>query len=149
MLYLKKGKRKQKAKKDIICYRLLILNNDSRFLDLKGCAEDNPDIIYWANIKSDLFFKQNGWRNNGEHLGERIVLGGYKSFDTLETLKKFWYHMVPLELGHEPGHLGLVAVKCTIPKGAEYYEGTHDSNCFNGYVSKNIQMNEIVEYLNN
>ena len=164
MLYIPKGKRKQIATKDIISYRLFILDNHSNLITIPGCKEENceimntfTDYIYEPKWKSEKISTHTYHLDNDKLVDHyfygRNIIGGYYSFEAIENIERFWYHFLPFEFGDEPGYKGLVIVKCIIPKGTEYYKGSINSSSegdshFSGYISKKLRIEGIVKELN-
>ena len=142
MLYI--NEQKKTAEEDILCYRLMLINNKSELIDFKD-NKYQQNINYqfskdWVVEEYDSYYKKKNLTHIGPKFGERLILdGGYDSFDTLEMAKKFCYHMIP------KNEDDIIIAECIIPKGSEYYKGFHDSNCFNGYKSKNIIIKNVVE----
>ena len=143
MLYI--NEQKKTAEEDILCYRLMLINNKSELIDFKD-NKYQQNINYqfpkdWVVEEYDSYYKKRNLTHIGPKFGERLILdGGYDSFDTLEMAKKFCYHMI------QKNGSDIIITECIIPKESEYYKGFHDSNCFNGYKSKNIIIKNVVEH---
>ena len=91
--------RKKTAAEDILCYRLMLINNKSELIDFKD-NKYQQNINYqfskdWVVEEYDSYYKKRNLTHIGPKFSERLILdGGYDSFDTLEMAKKFCYHMI-------------------------------------------------------
>lgn len=112
-------KKPQIATEDIICYK--IIHKDMTSLFYKEFKWELGKV-YHTEMKTTLssFFMN------------IMVEQGFHSYSTLKATREGYYS------SSEP----CIAVKCTIPKGSEYYTGSHGIR--DGYASERIILNEII-----
>ena len=112
-------KEPQIATKDIICYK--IIHKDMTSLFHKEFKWEFGKVYHTEMTTNHCSFFKN-----------TMVEQGFHSFSTLKATREGYYSSA------EP----CIAVKCTIPKGSEYYKGSHGVR--DGYASDKIILNEII-----
>jgi hypothetical protein len=117
---LKTEQRKPKiATEDIICYK--IIHKDMTSLFHKEFKWEFGKVYHTEMTTTRISF-----------LTHTMVEQGFHSYSTLKATRKGYYS------SSEP----CIVVKCTIPKGSEYYTGNHGVR--DGYASEKIIINEII-----
>ena len=114
-----KQKRPQVATEDIICYKVIHKNMTSLFH--KEFKWEFGKVYHTEMTTTHSSFFMN-----------IMVEQGFHSYSTLKATREGYYS------SSEP----CIAVKCTIPKGSEYYTGNHGVR--DGYTSDKIILNEII-----
>lgn len=112
-------KEPQIATKDIICYK--IIHKDMTSLFHKEFKWEFGKLYHTEMTTNHCSFFKN-----------TMVEQGFHSFSTLKATREGYYSSA------EP----CIAVKCTIPKGSEYYKGSHGVR--DGYTSDKLILNEIM-----
>lgn len=107
------------AKKDIICYKVICKDMSSLF----------HNDFKWTFGK--MYYSWMEAVNNIEDCDKEIHQA-FHSYETLEDLKKAYFSAT----------CPCLTVKCTIPKGSEFYKGTHDD--LKGYASNQLIINEVI-----
>lgn len=107
----------QIATEDIICYK--IIHKDMTSLFHKEFKWEFGKV-YHTEMATPPFFMY------------IVIEQGFHSYSTLKGTREGYYHST------EP----CIAVKCTIPKGSEYYTGSHGTR--DGYASNKLIVNEIM-----
>jgi hypothetical protein len=113
----------QIATEDIICYKVICKDMSSLF---------HPEFKWefgkvYHTVMTPSF---------SSFLMKTLVEKGFHSYSTLDGTREAYYSST------EP----CIAVKCTIPKGSEYYTGNHGGvrKGYAGYASGKIIINEII-----
>lgn len=109
----------QIATEDITCYK--VIHKDMTSLFHKEFKWEFGKV-YHTEMTTDLSY----------FFMVIMVEQGFHSYSTLKATREGYY------CSSEP----CIAVKCTIPKGSEYYTGSHGVR--DGYVSEKIILNEII-----
>lgn len=150
MCLIVKNDKPKIAKKDITCYKLLMV----RVGDFMGNEWTkhylSPFLNYpWWNI-GETATDRAEWRIDkfpwlasiglGYDFRYKIGQGGFHTFKRRKTA---------LRVGENAGFLAppsenFVVVKCTIPKGTEYYYG-ENSDGEKSYCSKSLKLEHIIE----
>lgn len=127
------------ARKDIVCYKVLI----SRYGKLvspyysetewevgkTNVEEKRWDVDYCSNVFADSYFRVVG-------------KGGFHTLANRKDAEKFL--RVKPNRGHEPNRRhNIVVVECVIPKGTKYYTGTQGMTD-DGYCSKSLRIEKIL-----
>ena len=108
------------AKKDIICYKVICKDMSSLFQnDFKW--EFGKMYYSWMEAVNDI------------EDCDKEIHQAFHSYETLEDLKKAYFSAT----------CPCLTVKCTIPKGSEFYKGTHDD--LKGYASDQLIVNEVID----
>lgn len=105
------------AAKDITCYKVIRKDMSS---------------LYFNEFKWEFGKKYISWIEPFKSPFDNEIHQAFHSFESLEGLKDAYYMVT------EP----CLAVKCTIPKGSEFYRGKHDY--IEGYASNQLIMNEVI-----
>ena len=105
------------AAKDIICYKVI---------------RQDMTSLYYNEFKWEFGKIYTSWIEPFKYPTDNEIHQAFHSYATLEGLKDAYYMVT------EP----CLAVKCTIPKGSEFYRGKHAY--IEGYASNQLIMNEVV-----
>lgn len=149
-LSLEKGRTTlKKADEDIVCYKVLVKNNEKGFI--KSPYMWKPYKL--GELKKDKtpVKKESVNTTNTLSTTEKTVESGvFHTFQFFEDAKKFAINsIIESYWGFFDGNLSIV-VKCIIPKGTRYYEGMFGGIFYPGYKSygsKQLKVGDEIFYI--
>lgn len=152
MCLIVKNDKPKIAKRNITCYKLLMV----RFGYFMGNVQTehylSPYQTYYRWNIGEMATDKENWSIKtfplrttiGNDITYKIEQGGFHTFKSSKTALSVCENTVLLKFARETSGYRYVVVKCTIPKGTEYYYG-ENSDGEKSYCSKSLKLEHIIE----